>query len=236
MRPLLAVILLSFLSGLFGGKAHRENERGNAEYEAGNLDEALRHYTEAQVPAPDAPELHYDIGNVLYRRDDYEGAADAYRRSLTGSEGPVAPDAAYNLGNALFQQKRFQDAAGAYRQALESRPDDGDARRNLELALRALEEQQQQQEQQQEQQQDQQQDQEQQDQPQDQQPQEQKQQPQQNPQQRESPPKQQQGKSQGMTPEDAQRLLDRIGDLEKDARKRRVEKAAQGESPKEKDW
>jgi tetratricopeptide (TPR) repeat protein len=228
VRTLVAVVLLSFLSGLFGGKAHRESERGNREYEAGNLDEALRHYTEAQVPAPDAPELHYDIGNVLYRRQDFDGAAEAYRRSMAGPETALGPDAAYNLGNTLFQQQRFQDAAGAYRQTLEARPGDADARRNLELALRALKRQEQQQ-----------QDQEPRDQPRQQEQQQQEQQEQQR-QQQQNPPRepesQRQDQPQGMTAQDAQRLLDRIGDLEKEARKRRVEQAARGESPKEKDW
>lgn len=235
MRTLLAVVLLSFLSGLFGGKAHRESERGNREYEAGNLDDALRHYTEAQVPAPDAPELHYDIGNVLYRREDFDGAAEAYRRSRTGPETPLGPDAAYNLGNTLFRQQRFEEAAGAYRETLEVRPDDADARRNLELALRALEQQKQQQQKQQQQEDQQQQDQKQEDQKENDQGQQDRQEPQEQPSPRDQEPEKQE-RQQGMTPQDAQRLLDRIGDLEKEARKRRVERAAKGETPKEKDW
>ena len=37
----------------------------------GDLDGALRAYTDAQVVAPDAPELHYNIGSVLYRKGDF---------------------------------------------------------------------------------------------------------------------------------------------------------------------
>lgn len=225
MRTLVAAIVLSFLSALFGGKAHRESERGNRAYEAGNHDEALARYTEAQTAAPDAPELHYDIGNALYRKEDYAAAVEAYRRALAGSRTDLLPDAAYNLGNAHFRERRFREAAEAYRQGLELRPDDPDARRNLELALRALErenrpEQEPQQQEQQERQ--------------DRQDQQQDPQQEQRPPQQEPEPRPERGE--GMSPEEAERLLDRIAELEKEAMKRRPAKAAAGESPKEKDW
>lgn len=228
MRTLVAAILLSFLSGLFGGKAHRENERGNRAYDAGNQDEALSRYTEAQGAAPDAPELHYDIGNVLYRKEDYAAAVEAYRRALAGNRTDLLPDAAYNLGNAHFRERRFREAAEAYRQGLEIRPDDADARRNLELALRALAQENRSEPQPQPQDQDQEQDpqQQQQQQPRQQEP----------PQQRQQEPQPRPEGGQGMSPEEAERLLDRIADLEKEAMKRRAVKAAAGESPKEKDW
>lgn len=218
MKTVVAAIVLSFLSGLFGGKAHRESERGNRAYESGNHDEALARYTEGQTAAPDAPELHYDIGNVLYRKEDYAAAVEAYRRALAGNRTDLLPDAAYNLGNAHFRERRFREAAEAYRQGLELRPDDADARRNLELALRALEQENRPEPQPQEKEQKERQEQ-QQEQP----------QPQQEPE-----PRPERGE--GMSPEEAERLLDRIAELEKDAMKRRSTKAAEGESPKEKDW
>ena len=76
-----AVLMLAVLLP-FGGSAHRRTAEGNAHYLDGLYDEALRAYTEAQVDAPEAPQLYYDIGNVLYRQGDYEGAAEAYTRAL----------------------------------------------------------------------------------------------------------------------------------------------------------
>ena len=78
-RPV--ALLLSVMLLPFGGTAHRETERGNRHYLDGALDEALRAYTEAQVSLPDAPQLYYDIGNVLFRQGDYEQAADALGKS-----------------------------------------------------------------------------------------------------------------------------------------------------------
>ena len=70
MHAVVAGVALAALSLPVGGTAHRKNEEGNKRYEEKAYDDALRAYTEAQVGAPEAPELHYDIGNVLYRQLD----------------------------------------------------------------------------------------------------------------------------------------------------------------------
>jgi len=135
MRALVTWMALVAAGVPFGGTAHRLAEQGNDHYRAGDLDEALRAYTEAQVARPDAPELLYDIGNVLYRKDDWASAQEAFERAAAAADPSLGSKASFNLGNALFRQERFQDAAEAYRRALELAPEDPDAKRNLELAL-----------------------------------------------------------------------------------------------------
>lgn len=136
-RVVAVAVLIAVLP--FGGKAHRETEKGNARFEDGDLDAALQAYTEAGVAAPDAPEIQYNIGNVLYRLGDWDGAAEQYARAEASAEPVLRPDASFNLGDALFRREDYAGAAQAFRRALEARPDDEDAKRNLELALRALE-------------------------------------------------------------------------------------------------
>lgn len=135
-----AALMLALLAAIwpFGGKAHRETEKGNRHYTQGEMEDALRAYTEAQVAAPDAPELHYDIGNVLYAQGEFTGAAEAYTRALASSAPTLAPRVSYNLGNALYRQERYGEAIDAYRRTLLSDPRDAQAKRNLELARRAL--------------------------------------------------------------------------------------------------
>jgi hypothetical protein len=63
----------------------------------------------------------------------------------------VAAASRYNLGNSLFQKKDYRGALQAYRDALRVAPGEEDTRRNLEMALRALQEQEEQKKKQQEQ-------------------------------------------------------------------------------------
>lgn len=231
-RILVGTFLLASLLSPFGGSAHRKTEEGNRYYDVGEFDEALAAYTEAQVHAPESPGLHYDVGNVLYRQDDYEGAAEAFTRALLSATPDLAPHAAYNLGNSRFQQQDYKAAVEAYRRALEAHPGDIDAKRNLELALRALEQQEQQEQEgepgENDQSEDQQQDQQQ-------QPDEGEQ-----PDQQEdsSPqPQQQPSDQEEMTPEQARRLLDGLAEEEQKGLREEAQRRAVARGTKrEKDW
>jgi Ca-activated chloride channel family protein len=234
---LLGIIMLTASLVPFGGSAHRKTERGNSQYLDGLYEEALRSYTEAQVDAPEAPQLYYDIGNVLYRQGDYDGAAEAFERSLLSAPQEMLPMAAYNLGNARYRLQEFKEAADAYQRSLKEDPGDVDAKRNLELALRALQQQQQQQ-----QQQDQQNDggeeqnqQQQQGESEQQEGQEQQQPPgdreqQRNPGEQEPPPDR-------MTEQQAARLLDNLSEQERESlRQYALERVRTGSRDREKDW
>jgi len=146
---LLHVLVLASVLVPFGGSAHRKTEKGNQTYLEGAYDDALRLYTEAQVAEPQAAELYYDIGNVLFRQEDFEGAAEAYTRALLSAPDELVGPASFNLGNSRYRMDEFGEAVKAYERALQSDSGDVDAKRNLELALRAQEQQQQQQKEQQ---------------------------------------------------------------------------------------
>ena len=225
-RPI-ALVLAAGLSTLLGGEAHRRTEKGNTLYLEGENEPALSEYQKAQAARPEAPQLHYDLGNVLYRQENWAGAAEAYEHAL-GAAGPdLSPSAAYNLGNALFHDEKYDDAVKAYTRALKTAPQDPDAKHNLELALRALEQKKQQQQQQQQQQK-----------KPEQQKQDQKQQPSgagaddKKPKDGKTP----EPKPGGMTPQEAQKLLDRLGDQEKQNVKKEQARQTKNERTPEKDW
>ncbi len=125
----------------------RLNREGNRLYSASRFEEALDRYTRAQVSEPDLPPLRYNIGNVLYRQGRYAEAMEEYRRAAPADsaggkqEDPLAADAAHNLGNAYFRMGKYREAADAYARSLVNRPSDRETKRNLELALRKLQEQ-----------------------------------------------------------------------------------------------
>ncbi|MCZ6697037.1 MAG: tetratricopeptide repeat protein [Acidobacteria bacterium] len=142
------VLVMAGTGAASADSAASRNNEGNRYFEQKQYDEALRMYTDAQAIRPEAPELHYNIGNVLFRKGEYEKAIGEYRRAEASRDAALAQSAIYNRGNALMLAGQVPDAAKAYVQALRADPSDQDAKRNLELALRLLEEQQQQQQQQ----------------------------------------------------------------------------------------
>ena len=119
----------------------------------------------------DDPLARYNVGTARLSQEDPQAAPfleSAANGAAQAENLDLASDANYNLGNARFAAEDLPGAIEAYKQALRQNPGFEDAKHNLELAQRKLQEQQNQQDQDQ-QNQDQQQDQENQDQQQDQQ-------------------------------------------------------------------
>ncbi|MEM1181743.1 MAG: tetratricopeptide repeat protein [Acidobacteriota bacterium] len=114
-------------------------EAGDTAAAAGAMDSALR-------LAPEDARAQYNAGTA--------GLAFAPDRAKTlleqaaGADGDVAAKAAYNLGNLQLESGELQPAIESYKQALRRDPDFEDAKFNLELAQRRLQEQQQNQDQQ----------------------------------------------------------------------------------------
>jgi Ca-activated chloride channel homolog len=76
-------------------------------------------------------------GMALYETGDYEAAAQAFAESDT-------LEARYNLGNALARAGELQQAIDAYRDVLQQNPRHEDAKANLELLEKMIQDQQQQ--------------------------------------------------------------------------------------------
>ncbi len=124
----------------------------------------------ATSPAADDPVAlsetdHYNQGVALYRAEQFQESADAFRKAAAASDPLLAARARFNLGNADYARavasidsqdpsaaaeaiESLRSAIESYRSALRIAPKDDDARFNLELAsklMRQLEQQQQQQ-------------------------------------------------------------------------------------------
>jgi Ca-activated chloride channel family protein len=253
-----------------GGIDRERVKAGNQYFDSGEYEKALSLYREAMgdsTKLPDGMEwLLYNQGNALFMMGNYPDALGKYHQSFSSEDSLQAGQMLYNRGNTLMQMGKPQEAVESYLQALRYLPDDADARHNLELALRLLEEEQQQQQQQQQQDQDQQQDDEQQQdqQQQDQQQQNQQQEQQDNEQQQQDQDQQQQNQqeqpdssqaqpqepdsSQGPPPEqpppqtielskeDALRILKLLEEQEKELQKRKRKAAFKRVRTGGKDW
>ncbi len=127
-------------------RPRRETAEGRRQYERGNHPEALAAFERAAAARPRDPALRFNVADGLYKKGRYDEAATLFR-SLGGDDpkAPLATSSRFNLGNSLYQKQDYRGAIQAYRDALRLAPGDADTRRNLELALRALKEQEEQQ-------------------------------------------------------------------------------------------
>jgi len=145
----LIILWVGVVLSACGPSAARYNNDGNQEYAAEKYDEALRNYTSAQRENPDLPEPYYNAGSAFHRKDEFEAAIAQTQQSLRTAPDELAEQSHYNLGNNFFKLQEWEAAIEAYKEALRLKPNDADAKHNLELAQQMLQQQQQQQQQQQ---------------------------------------------------------------------------------------
>ena len=99
------------------------NQRGVQAMERKDFLDAAQQFTDDQWKAA-----------AYYRAGDYD-------KALANLEGIDTPQATYNRGNALARLGRIQDAIESYEQTLRKQPDHDDAKHNLELLKKLLEQQ-----------------------------------------------------------------------------------------------
>jgi tetratricopeptide (TPR) repeat protein len=119
--------------------------KGRKQYADGNHPQALADFERALRARPQDPRGRFNLADGLYKNGKFDEAATLFRSLGEDPDQPLAGPAEYNLGNTLYQKKDYRGAIRAYRDALEHSSDDMDTRKNLELALRALKEQEEQQ-------------------------------------------------------------------------------------------
>jgi Ca-activated chloride channel homolog len=129
--------LMPFLFG-FGvlEKRDGEIEAGNAALKAGKAEDALGHYDQAVKKLPGDAGAHFDRGAALYALSRFDEAGQEFLRATEAKDPALKASAFYNLGNAFFKKEKFKEAVSAYTRTLGLRPDDKQAKWNLEIALK----------------------------------------------------------------------------------------------------
>lgn len=117
----------------------------------GKVDEALEAYRRIVPVEQQRDELNYNMAVAEYRKGNIE-AAEKIFANVSGTDSPtIAADGRYNLGNCqyagalkLAEQdkpaaiKLLRKAIANYRAALRGKPDNADARANIELAVELI--------------------------------------------------------------------------------------------------
>jgi Ca-activated chloride channel family protein len=124
---------------------HSNVARGNRYYAAGENDKALQRYNEAQGLDSTSAVPHFNAGDAQYRLGNFKDGALEFLKSAGSETDSIKAMSYYNLGNTMFKAGDLQSAAEAYKRSLLIDPEDQDAKYNLELALKMMDEQQNQQ-------------------------------------------------------------------------------------------
>ncbi len=120
----------------------RAGEDPDQLYRQGRYAEAEKIYAKMDMDHPKDIRFRYNRGCAAFQKADYEGAVAAFSSVMRRAENDATRfRTAYNLGNTAFQQGDFASASGYYRLALSHDSSNVDARYNLELALRKLDQQ-----------------------------------------------------------------------------------------------
>jgi tetratricopeptide (TPR) repeat protein len=147
-RPRLWAGLFALLPVLGADQAEIAVREGNALYQSGQYEAALRQYEAAASELPDSSVIEFNRGNALFKNRDQEQALDRYLAALATDDPALASRARYNIGVVKYRQalaaaQRYEEALtlaqaaiGYFRDSLRLDGGYADARYNLELAYR----------------------------------------------------------------------------------------------------
>jgi Ca-activated chloride channel family protein len=140
LRVTAGAAALTMLPACLGGRV------GERHYARGEYAAAYQAFRGA-VARDSGARLEFNLGNTLYRLERYEEAAQAFRTAARrAGTRERRQRSLYNLGNAMVrageerptEAEPLLEAVAAYQEALALDPADADAKWNLELALRRL--------------------------------------------------------------------------------------------------
>jgi tetratricopeptide (TPR) repeat protein len=129
MMLLLLVISLSACSGFA-----QRNNAGNRSVRNQDYDNAIESYQNAQALDPDHAEAYFNSATAYVALDEPERAIEALYQALKYADNDMKSRIYYNLGIVYYNLNKCGDAFEAFQQALLLKPDDNDARYNLELS------------------------------------------------------------------------------------------------------
>lgn len=161
---LFALVVTTLVVPARGDEVYSKTEQANRLYKQGNYKEALKLYEDALLLSPADATLKTNKGAALYKLGDFEHAEKAAEGGLSVEDPKLRAEAHYNMGNILYRQaealqaqgdqtsqEKYKAALEHFIQTLDGKPNDRDAKWNLQLAHQRIKQLEQQQKQQQDQ-------------------------------------------------------------------------------------
>ena len=133
-------VLMSFSSVAPAQKSSKVFREGNRLYHNQEYNEAgLLYLKGLEADSTDVRGL-YNFANTLYKQGEYDKSAAIYTKLLSDDKlnSIQKSNIFHNLGNIALQGEHYENGIKAYEEALKLNPDDADTRYNLEYALKKL--------------------------------------------------------------------------------------------------
>lgn len=118
------------------------NRDANRQYAAAEYAAALEKYRQAEVLRPDLPGLNYNAGLALAKESDFQHSIDEEQKAAVSTDPDTQSRAFYTIGNDDVRLNQLREALDAYKSALRANPSDMDAKYNLEVIQRRVDQEQ----------------------------------------------------------------------------------------------
>jgi Ca-activated chloride channel family protein len=140
-----AALTIALTAVLLGFSFWGQEPGGNRAYRHGDYSKAVERYRAALLKGASTPRLEYNLGTALFQVGEAEDARHLLESALRAQSPELRARAFYNLGNVLSQSgaasaEDMRAAIEAFRRSLLLDPQNEDARWNIELAMRRLQE------------------------------------------------------------------------------------------------
>lgn len=122
--------------------AAKKNRAGIDAYQQQKYEEALEQFLSAKGVNPDMAELKNNTAAALYQIKKYREALEEFSQIDPEKAGINKADFHYNLANSFFRDNQLEKALEHYKESLKLSPSDLDTKKNFELTLKKMEEQQ----------------------------------------------------------------------------------------------
>jgi len=133
---LLVFVMLGYEDARAGLLDFKKLEQAKEAYANEEYKKSASMYEEFAI---DSPEAVYNLGNSLYKDEDYEGALKVFNEVFT-EDSSLKSKALHNAGNTQVKLEKYEDALKSYEEALEFK-EDKQTKENYEAVKKFLEEQ-----------------------------------------------------------------------------------------------